>query len=264
MAEKFVFSHKPVLFDACMDALQIRPDGVYVDGTAGGGGHSSGIAQRLTSGRLLAIDRDADAVKAAGARLSSFGERVRVVRANFSELADVCREEGVDAIDGLLLDLGVSSYQLDNAERGFSYQADAPLDMRMDERCTRSAYDVVNTYPEERLRQILYDYGAKEVHMRIACPPLIYACPFVGFSASKNALELITRRIIKELEGDENKNLEKYATTGSPEYDKMVSIIAERFGLSSLKFNTLETLIEAIGLPKCKVCTHCFDGSSHF
>ena len=112
--------------------------------------------------------------------------------------------------------------------------------------------------------KILYDYGAKEVHMRIACPPLIYACPFVGFSASKNALELITRRIIKELEGDENKNLEKYATTGSPEYEKMVDIIAERFGLSSLKFNTLETLIEAIGLPKCKVCTHCFDGSSHF
>ena len=112
--------------------------------------------------------------------------------------------------------------------------------------------------------KILYDYGAKEVHMRIACPPLIYACPFVGFSASKNALELITRRIIKELEGDENKNLDKYATTGSPEYEKMVGIIAERFGLSSLKFNTVETLIEAIGLPKCKVCTHCFDGSSHF
>ena len=110
----------------------------------------------------------------------------------------------------------------------------------------------------------LRECGVKEVHIRIACPPLIYACPFVGFSASKNALELITRRIIKELEGDEDKNLEKYATTGSPEYEKMVSIIAERFGLTSLKFNTLETLIEAIGLPKCKVCTHCFDGSSHF
>lgn len=112
--------------------------------------------------------------------------------------------------------------------------------------------------------KVLYGYGAKEVHMRIACPPLIYACPFVGFTASKNALELITRQIIKELEGDENKNLDKYATTGSPEYEKMVSIIAERFGLTSLKFNTLETLIEAIGLPKCQVCTHCFDGSSHF
>ena len=112
--------------------------------------------------------------------------------------------------------------------------------------------------------KILYDYGAKEVHMRIACPPLIYSCPFIGFTSSKTPLELITRRIIKELEGDENKNLEKYATTDSPEYKKMVQIIADRFSLTSLKFNTVETLVEAIGLPKCKVCTHCFDGSSCF
>ena len=112
--------------------------------------------------------------------------------------------------------------------------------------------------------KVLYEYGAKEVHIRIACPPLIYACPFVGFTASKSPLELITRRIIEELEGDADKNLEKYATTGSPEYEKLVSIIAERFGLTTLKFNTLETLIESIGLPKCKVCTHCFDGSSCF
>ena len=112
--------------------------------------------------------------------------------------------------------------------------------------------------------KILFDYGAKEVHMRIGCPPLIYGCPFIGFTASKSDMELITRQIIKELVGDENKNLDKYATTGSPEYEKMVGIIAKRFGLSSLKFNTIETLIEAIGLPKCKVCTHCFDGSSCF
>ena len=112
--------------------------------------------------------------------------------------------------------------------------------------------------------KVLYEYGAKEVHIRIACPPMIYACPFVGFTASKSPLELITRRVIEELEGDADKNLEKYATTGSPEYEKMVSIIAERFGLTTLKFNTLETLIESIGLPKCKVCTHCFDGSSCF
>ena len=112
--------------------------------------------------------------------------------------------------------------------------------------------------------KILFDYGAKEVHMRIGCPPLIYGCPFIGFTASKSDMELITRQIIKELEGDENKNLDKYANTGSPEYEKMVGIIAKRFGLSSLKFNTIETLIEAIGLPKCKVCTHCFDGSSCF
>ena len=112
--------------------------------------------------------------------------------------------------------------------------------------------------------KVLFDYGAKEVHMRIACPPLIYSCPFLGFSASKGDLELLARRVIKEIEGDENKNLDKYATTDSPEYKKMVERIRAEFGLTSLKFNTLETLIEAIGLPKCKVCTHCFDGSSHF
>lgn len=112
--------------------------------------------------------------------------------------------------------------------------------------------------------KMLYDYGAKEVHMRIACPPLIYACPFIGFTSSKGELELITRRVIQELEGDHTKNLEKYATTNSPEYNKMVECIRARFGLDSLKFNTLEILVEAIGLPKCKLCTHCFDGSSHF
>lgn len=112
--------------------------------------------------------------------------------------------------------------------------------------------------------KILFDYGAKEVHMRIGCPPIIYGCPFIGFTASKSDMELITRQIIKELEGCENEKLEAYATTGSPEYNRMVDIIAKRFGLSSLKFNTIETLVEAIGLPKCKVCTHCFDGSSCF
>ena len=112
--------------------------------------------------------------------------------------------------------------------------------------------------------KVLYDCGAKEVHIRIACPPLIYGCPFIGFTASKSDLELITRRIIKQLEGDENKNLEKYATAGSPEYCRMVEVIRENFGLTSLKFNTVDNLVKAIGLPKCKICTHCFDGSSHF
>lgn len=112
--------------------------------------------------------------------------------------------------------------------------------------------------------KMLYECGAKEVHIRIACPPLIYGCPFIGFTSSKSDLELITRRIIKELEGDENKNLEKYATTDSPEYKKLVEIMRSRFGFESLKFSKLEDLVEAIGLPKCKLCTHCFDGSSHF
>ena len=112
--------------------------------------------------------------------------------------------------------------------------------------------------------KVLFDYGAKEVHMRIGCPPLIYGCPFIGFSASKTDLELITRRVIKDFEGDPDKDLEKYATTGSPQYRRLVDEIARRFGMTSLKFNTIETLIEAIGLPECKVCTHCFDGSSSF
>lgn len=112
--------------------------------------------------------------------------------------------------------------------------------------------------------KMLFGYGAKEVHMRIACPPLIYGCPFLSFSSSKSDLELMTRRIIKELEGDENKNLEKYADAESPEHRRMVQRIADMFGLTSLEFNRVETLVKAIGLPKCKVCTHCFDGSSYF
>ena len=112
--------------------------------------------------------------------------------------------------------------------------------------------------------KMLYDYGAEEVHIRIACPPLIYGCPFIGFTSSKSDMELITRRIIKELEGNPDKNLELYATTGTPEYEAMVQRIAEKFGIDSLRFSTIEDLVKAIGLPKCKVCTHCFDGSSCF
>lgn len=112
--------------------------------------------------------------------------------------------------------------------------------------------------------KVLFEDGVKEVHMRIACPPLIYGCPFIGFTSSKSDMELITRRIIKELEGDADKNLAEYAKTDSPCYNKMVDIIRERLGLTTLKFNKLETLVKAIGLPKCKLCTHCFDGSSCF
>ena len=111
---------------------------------------------------------------------------------------------------------------------------------------------------------MFFEYGAKEVHARISCPPLVYGCPFIGFTASKSDLELITRRIIQDFEGDANKNLDKYAQTDSPEYQKMVEEIGRRLGLTSVKFNKIENLIDAIGLPKCKVCTHCFDGSSYF
>ena len=162
------FSHRPVMLDECIENLAIKPDGIYVDGTAGGGGHSFAIASRLIDGKLIAIDQDEAAIAAAGARLAPLGERARVVRNNFRNLAQVCAELGIDGIDGLLLDLGVSSYQLDTPERGFSYQADAPLDMRMDKRNPLSAYEVVNAYSQEDLRRILFEYGEERFAPRIA------------------------------------------------------------------------------------------------
>ena len=168
-AKKIECSHRSVLLDECIEALAIKPDGVYLDGTAGGGGHSSEIARHLgDSGLLIAIDQDETAVAVVTERLSSFGLRARVVRNNFCELSEVCREQGIDEIDGLLLDLGVSSHQLDTPERGFSYQADAPLDMRMDKRKSLSAYEVVNTYPQEKLKKILFDYGEERYAPAIA------------------------------------------------------------------------------------------------
>ncbi|MBQ9087009.1 MAG: 16S rRNA (cytosine(1402)-N(4))-methyltransferase RsmH [Clostridia bacterium] len=162
------FSHRSVLLYECMEGLAIRQDGIYVDGTAGGGGHSAEIASRLGEGKLIAIDQDEAAIAAASARLEPFGQRAVVVRSNFCEIASVCRELGIDGIDGLLLDLGVSSYQLDTPERGFSYQADAPLDMRMDKRKSLDAYRVVNEYPESKLKKILYDYGEERFAPAIA------------------------------------------------------------------------------------------------
>ena len=162
------FSHKSVLLNEAVEALAIRPDGIYVDGTAGGGGHSFAIASRLESGKLIAIDQDEAAIKAAGERLAPLGERACIVRNNFSDLASVLDELDIPEIDGLLLDLGVSSHQFDEAERGFSYRSDAPLDMRMDRRQGKSAYDVVNSYSEQELKRILYEYGEERFAPRIA------------------------------------------------------------------------------------------------
>ncbi len=159
MEKNIEFSHYSVLLNECLEGLAIKPDGIYVDGTAGGAGHSARIAERLSDGMLVAIDRDETAVAVATERLSRFGDRTRVVRSNFYEVADVCKGLGIEQIDGLLLDLGVSSYQLDTPERGFSYMSDAPLDMRMDVRSTLTAYDVVNGYSEDKLKKILFEYG---------------------------------------------------------------------------------------------------------
>ena len=160
--------HVSVLLSECIEALNIRPDGIYVDGTLGLGGHSSEIAKRLTTGLLIGIDRDETAIERAGARLAPYGERVRLVHGNFSDVASILDRLGIDAVDGMLFDLGVSSPQLDEAQRGFSYMQDAPLDMRMDGSASLSAHDVVNTWPEGRLKQILYDYGEERYAPRIA------------------------------------------------------------------------------------------------
>ena len=167
--EEIRFSHVSVLLRECLEALQIKPNGIYVDCTTGGGGHSLEIAKCLTDGgRLIAIDRDEDALRAAGKRLADFADRVTFVHSNYAMLQSVLADLGIPGVDGVLADLGVSSYQLDTAERGFSYMQDAPLDMRMDREQPLRAYDVVNTYSEEELRRILYDFGEEKFARNIA------------------------------------------------------------------------------------------------
>ena len=162
------YGHKPVLLDECLDALAVRPDGIYVDGTLGRAGHSLEIVRRLTTGRLIALDRDETALAAARQRLAPYRERVTLVHSNFSRLGAVLDGLGIDAADGMLFDLGVSSPQLDDASRGFSYKQDAPLDMRMDASAPYTARELVNTASYEELRRILYEYGEERYAPQIA------------------------------------------------------------------------------------------------
>ena len=159
--------HVSVLLQECIENLNIRPDEIYLDGTLGLGGHSYEIASRLTTGRLIGIDRDPSAIQRAGARLSPFADRVTLVHGNFSDAAQILDELGIPGADGMLFDLGVSSPQLDEAQRGFSYMQDAPLDMRMDSSAALTAYEVVNSWSEDRLNRILWDYGEERYARRI-------------------------------------------------------------------------------------------------
>ncbi len=162
------FIHKPVLLDECIQGLNIRPDGVYVDGTLGRAGHSSEIARRLTTGRLYCIDRDMAAIEAAREKLGPWMERVKLIHGNFTDLAQLLSEVGAPGVDGMLFDFGVSSPQLDDPARGFSYMYDAPLDMRMDQREPLTARTVVNEWPQEELRRILWQYGEERYAPAIA------------------------------------------------------------------------------------------------
>ena len=162
------YIHKPVLLNQCLDGLNIRPDGIYVDGTLGRAGHSREIAKRLTAGRLIAIDRDQAALDAAPARLEGLMDRVTLVRGNFGDLTNILAALGVDGVDGMLFDLGVSSPQLDDGSRGFSYLQDAPLDMRMDRSAPLTAREVVNGWSQEELKRILWQYGEERYSGPIA------------------------------------------------------------------------------------------------
>ena len=163
------FEHKSVLLYETVDSLNIRPDGIYVDGTLGGGGHAYEVCKRLGEhGRLIGIDQDADAIAAASARLSEFQDKVTVVRSNYENIASVLHDLGIEKVDGIYLDLGVSSYQLDTASRGFTYREDAPLDMRMDQRNPQTAADIVNNYSEMELYRIIRDYGEDRFAKNIA------------------------------------------------------------------------------------------------
>ncbi len=164
-----MFEHKPVLLYETVDSLMIRPDGIYVDGTLGGGGHAWEVCSRLgEKGRLIGIDQDGDAIEAASERLKPFGHKVTVVRSNYERIAEILEELGIGQVDGIYLDLGVSSHQFDDAGRGFTYREDAPLDMRMDQRQIRTAADIVNDYSEAELYRIIRDYGEEKFAGNIA------------------------------------------------------------------------------------------------
>lgn len=163
------FKHKSVLLEETVDNLNIKPDGIYVDGTLGGAGHACEVCKRLSDkGRFIGFDQDADAIQAAGERLKDYADRVTVIRSNYCYMADELKKRGISSVDGILLDLGVSSYQLDNAERGFTYRENVPLDMRMDQRQKRTAADIVNQYSEKELYRIIRDYGEEQFAQNIA------------------------------------------------------------------------------------------------
>lgn len=163
------FNHTSVLLNETVDGLNVRPDGTYVDATLGGGGHAFEVCSRLSDkGRFIGIDQDADAIEAAGKRLEGFGEKVTIIRSNYRDMKPQLHKLGIDKVDGIVIDLGVSSYQLDTADRGFSYRADAPLDMRMDQRQKMTARDIVNEYSESELYRVIRDYGEDRFAKNIA------------------------------------------------------------------------------------------------
>lgn len=248
------FEHKSVLLHETVDSLNIRPDGIYVDGTLGGGGHASLVCSRLgENGRLIGIDQDADAIAAATERLKPYGGRVTIVRNNYENIDTVLAELGIPGVDGIYLDLGVSSYQLDTAERGFTYREDAPLDMRMDQRNAETAADIVNGYSEMELYRIIRDYGEDRFAKNIA-KHIVGARQEKPLETTGELIEVIkaaipakvratgghpAKRTFQAIRIELNKELEVLEHS----IDKMIGLLNPGGRLSIITFHSLEDRI---------------------
>ena len=248
------FKHISVLLDETIDGLDIKPDGIYVDGTLGGGGHSYEILKRLSpKGRLIGIDQDGEAVKAAGERLKEFENQITLVRSNYCEIDKVLKELNVEKVDGILLDIGVSSYQLDNLERGFSYKSDAPLDMRMDTRQELTAADVVNTYSENELFKIIKDYGEDKFAKNIA-KHIVLARKEKPLETTKELSEVIKRAIPMKVQAKGGHPAKKTfqairievnqeLTVLKESIDKMIDLLKPNGRICIITFHSLEDRI---------------------
>ena len=230
------FKHKSVLLEDTIEGLNIKPDGIYVDGTLGGAGHSSEIVKRLgEDGRLIGIDQDGEAIEAATKRLKPYKDKVTIVRSNYAQMKEVLRDLGIPKVDGILLDLGVSSYQLDNAERGFTYREDVPLDMRMDQRQTKTAKDIVNDYSEMELYHIIRNYGEDKFAKNIA-KHIVKARQKAPIETTGQLIEVIKAAIPKKVR----------ATGGHPAKKTFQAIRIElNHELDVLK-NNLEDMIDLL------------------
>ena len=248
------FKHISVLLDETIDGLDIKPDGIYVDGTLGGGGHSYEILRRLSpKGRLIGIDQDGEALKAAGERLKKFENQITLVRSNYCEIDKVLKELNVEKVDGILLDIGVSSYQLDNLERGFSYKSDAPLDMRMDTRQELTAADVVNTYSENELFKIIKHYGEEKFAKNIA-KHIVLARKEKPLETTKELSEVIKRAIPMKVQAKGGHPAKKTfqairievnqeLTVLKESIDKMIDLLKPNGRICIITFHSLEDRI---------------------
>ena len=255
------FKHKSVLLEETVSSLNIKPDGIYVDGTLGGGGHSLEICKQLSKeGRLIGIDQDEDAIAAAGERLKDHKEKVTIIRSNYCNMKECLKEIGIEKVDGIILDLGVSSFQLDSAERGFTYRVDAPLDMRMDRRQTLTAKDIVNTYGEMELFRIIRDYGEDKFAKNIA-KHIVKAREEKEIETTGELTEIIkqaipakirmagghpAKRTFQAIRIELNKELEVLENT----LDDMIDLLNEGGHLSIITFHSLEDRIVKVNFKK--------------